>query len=106
MQVDFFAYSQSVNAVPEFGICDDAGKEQPAYVDYDISRQEDWGAVVQSENSQDYSFIAVDNNIIMYCLSATWTKTGKLIRCVIRGKGVPYGRTETLFGRRKGFNRA
>ncbi len=44
--------------------------------------------------------------IILYCLSATWTKTGKLIRCIIRGKGVPYGRTETLFGRGKGFNRA
>jgi len=65
LQVDFFAYSQKVNAVPEFGICDDAGKEQPAYIDYDISRQEDWGGVVQSENSQDYSFIAVDNNIII-----------------------------------------
>ena len=65
MQVDFFAYSQKVNVVPEFGICDDAGKEKPAYIDYDISRQEDWGALVQSENSHDYSFIAVDNNIII-----------------------------------------
>lgn len=65
MQVDFFAYSQKVDAVSEFGICDDAGKERPAYVDYDVSRQEDWGAVVQSENSNDYSFIAVDNNIVI-----------------------------------------
>ena len=51
--------------MPEFGICDDAGKEQPAYVDYDTSRKDDWGAVVRSENSQDYSFIAVDNNIVI-----------------------------------------
>ena len=65
MQVDFFSFRQKVNTVPEFGICDDAGKEQPAYIDYDTSRQEDWGAVVQSENSQDYSFIAVDNNIVI-----------------------------------------
>lgn len=65
MQVDFFAYSKKVNAVSEFGICDDAGKEEPAYIDYDVSKQEDWGALVQSENSPDYSFIAVDNNIII-----------------------------------------
>lgn len=63
MQIDFFAYNQKVDAVPKFGICDDAGKEKPAYIDYDILRSENWGALVQSENSQDYSFIAVDNNI-------------------------------------------
>lgn len=63
MQIDFFSYSQRLNAVYEFGICDNVGKENPAYIDYDVSRKEDWGAVVQSENSHDYSFIAVDNNI-------------------------------------------
>ena len=25
----------------------------------------------------------------MYCLHATWTKTGKLIRCIIKERGTP-----------------
>ena len=32
----------------------------------------------------------------LYCLSATWTKTRKLIRCIIKEGGTPYGRKKTL----------
>lgn len=63
MQVDFFTYTEDVKSVPEFGISDNAGKEKPAYIDYDIQNEREWGAKVQSQDSKDYSFVAIDNNI-------------------------------------------
>ncbi len=33
---------------------------------------------------------------MLYCLSATWTKTRKLIRCIIHKGGTPYGGKKAL----------
>ncbi len=58
----FFDYSETVEIVPEFGICDNkTEKEKPAFLLYD--NKEAWNAVVVSENKTDFNFIAVDNNI-------------------------------------------
>ena len=64
MQVDFYKYSQSVSPVEKFGIVDpdDKNGKRSAYVSYD-SEGEKWNTTVECNNRQDYSFIAVDNNI-------------------------------------------
>lgn len=80
----FFDYSEKVKPADEFGIRDDEkGKEErrnlelsnnpespilsipikelPAFIDY--NNKKEWNAVVQSDNRNDFNFIAVDNNI-------------------------------------------
>lgn len=59
----FFDYSERVNPVFEFGICDNK-KEKPAFVVYE--NKKDWNAVVESKNRGDFNFIAVDNKIPYY----------------------------------------
>ncbi len=63
MKIDFLSYKTPVKPVPEFGLIDpdDRGGKKPAYVSYD--RSEKWNATVSSGNREDFSFIAVDNNI-------------------------------------------
>jgi hypothetical protein len=60
LPVDFFSYAQTVEPVPEFGLCDNCD-ETPAFMS---TKEEDkWIAHVECNNRNDYSFIAVDNNI-------------------------------------------
>ena len=75
----FFDYSERVNPVFEFGICDNK-KEKPAFVVYE--NKKDWNAVVESKNRGDFNFIAVDNKIPYYdergnekkrCDAMVWT---------------------------------
>ena len=56
-----------------------------------------------TENPSDSYLIQTKNHRleIMYCLSATWTKTTKLIRCIIHNGGTPYDRKKALQRRRK-----
>lgn len=58
----FFDYSEKINPVQEFGICDNKDeKEKPAFVVY--TDKDSWNAHVISEKRDDFNFIAVDNNI-------------------------------------------
>ena len=60
--MSFFEYSVPVNKSVEFGIREhETEKEKPAYIDY--NNQEQWDAVIESNNRTDFRFIAVDNNI-------------------------------------------
>jgi hypothetical protein len=58
--IDFFSYAQTVVPVPEFGICDD-DDGTPAYIS--TNKYDKWIAHVECNDRNDYSFIAVDNNI-------------------------------------------
>ena len=65
MQVDFYEYACSVKAIKKFGIIDpdDTNGKHPARISYDMNSVDTWDATVYCNNHQDYSFIAVDNNI-------------------------------------------
>lgn len=54
-----------MNAADKFGIIDpeDKNGKRPAEISYDKAEKEKWNAVVESNNRDDYKFIAVDNNI-------------------------------------------
>lgn len=82
--MSFFDYCEKVNCVEKFGIRDDEEgkeilkqerlsknpsdsifsvptKELPAFIDY--QNIEKWNAAVESQNRNDFNFIAVDNNV-------------------------------------------
>ncbi|MEL3901404.1 MAG: hypothetical protein P1P60_01005 [Treponema phagedenis] len=63
--MNFFEYSEPVNAVERFGIRDDEegkqAKEMPAFVDY--TEKALWNAEIVSDNRNDFNFIAVDKQI-------------------------------------------
>ena len=65
MSIDFFKYAEEVKPVEKFGLIDpdDSEGKNPTYIDYDVEKAEAWNVSVQCNNRNDYSFIAVDNNI-------------------------------------------
>ena len=68
-------------------------KAQDAFFDVNRIILED---VKHSVSEKRYFCIGKTDEGILYCLSATWTKTRKLIRCIIKEGGTPYGRKKTL----------
>ena len=82
---------------------------------YDFAKSENWGGVDSvSYDIQNDTYVLKaytmgkvllsfqrQDQTVMYCLSATWTKTTKLIRCIIHNGGHTLWQKESVTARKK-----
>ena len=62
MVIDFFNNQcQQVSSENIFGLCDEVGKQKPAYID--VNNQNNWIAEIENEEQKEIYFIAIDNCI-------------------------------------------
>lgn len=65
MSINFFEERcQRKTSQPRFGLCDEPSpSKDPAYIDFDVSNEGKWIAIVENANTIEVTFSAIDNCI-------------------------------------------
>lgn len=67
--INFFdeSYSCEICTTTEFGIIDgDNEKEEKAFLSFDVTEKEVWGATINNKNEKEIKFLPVDHNIPVF----------------------------------------